>query len=1043
MKNPAWGVAPLLFLSGVCALVFQVAWFREFRLVFGASTAASAAVLAIFMGGLGLGNALLGKRADRQARPLAFYALLELSVAITAAASPLLLDLVRTVYIALGGQLALGVAGATVVRLLLAALVLGVPTVLIGGTLPAAARAVTAVDDRQRRSAAMLYGANTLGAVAGAALSTFFLLERLGTRTTLWSACLVDTGVAAVAFAWSRGFAASAVVPATGKARAQPAREPIAEVQLPAGVIYAAAAVLGFAFFLMELVWYRMLGPLLGGSTFTFGLILSVALLGIGLGGAAYALLSPKIRAAPRGLMITCGLEAALIAIPFALGDRVAIWTALLHDASLHGFAREVLGWTIVASIVVLPAALVSGYQFPLLVALLGRGNTDVGKQIGLAVAWNTAGAILGSLAGGFGLLPLLTAPGVWRAVVVLTVLLGAWLLRFSLPARGKGKALLLPGGILAAALAAIFWPGPSAVWRHSAIGAGRARVRASSANDLHAWENDQKSKILWEAEGIESSVAIAAAHGLTFIVNGKPDGNAIDDAPTQIMLGLVGGLRHAEPKTALVVGLGTGETAGAVAAIASVQRVDVVELEPALDEMARRCAAVNYDVLHHRKVRRIYNDAREVLLTTPQRYDLIISEPSNPYRNGIASLFTREFYRASRDRLRPGGLFLQWLQGYEVDRRTVRSVCATLRSVYAEVEIWQTSHNDMLLVAAERPIAWMPAVLRQRIHEEPFRSALTRVWRGIDLEGVLAHYVGSCAMVDAFIAQAPAGQNTDDRNEIEYGFARTLGREGLFDVAELRVLAKAVGAQRPPPLAAGVDWERVERQRRANDAAFRQQLPAEENLSPIEKSHRRTMELWAARDWSGAIAAWDSQRWPPQTLLEFAMLGYACAMQGDARALALAERLADFQPAEADAIRGIYLAERKQYAESAAAIAAALTRMRQDPWALPEIVGAALDFAALLSALDATQAPRLFAAVQEPFAVGCADVHRRLMACRIVAGFAPFEAARRIAALEPDIPWTASFLKLRWQVYARTGNPLSGRAGDDLEAFHAAAESP
>ena len=152
----------------------------------------------------------------------------------------------------------------------------------------------------------------------------------------------------------------------------------------------------------------------------------------------------------------------------------------------------------------------------------------------------------------------------------------------------------------------------------------------------------------------------------------------------------------------------------------------------------------------------------------------------------------------------------------------------------------------------------------------------------------------------------------------------------------------------------------RVRRQRRAGDAAFRQRLAAESNLTPLEQSHRRTMELWAAGDWAGAIAAWDAQHWPPQGPLEFAMLGYACAQQGDDRALALAERLGDFQPAEADAIRGIYFAAQKQYAESAAAIAAALTRLRQDPWALPEIVSGALDFAAILSVLDAAQAPRL-----------------------------------------------------------------------------------
>ena len=172
-------VAGLLFLSGMCALIFQVSWFREFRLLFGASTAASSAVLAVFMGGLGIGNAVWGKRADRARSPLALYALLELSIALAAAASPLLIGALHGIYIAMGGQLGLGFPAATAVRLAISALVLGVPTFLMGGTLPAAVRAVTVGADRQRRGAALLYGMNTLGAVAGALGSTFFALEFL------------------------------------------------------------------------------------------------------------------------------------------------------------------------------------------------------------------------------------------------------------------------------------------------------------------------------------------------------------------------------------------------------------------------------------------------------------------------------------------------------------------------------------------------------------------------------------------------------------------------------------------------------------------------------------------------------------------------------------------------------------------------------------------------------------------------------------------------------------------------------------------------
>ncbi len=192
-------VAAILFGSGLSALVYQIAWQREFRLVFGSSTAASAAVLTIFIGGMGAGSLLLGRRADAHPRPLRLYAALELGVAVTAAFTPPLLDLARATYLRLGGALALGFAGATVLRLGLAALVLAAPTLLMGGTLPAAVRAVQSDADARRRTVGLLYGANTLGAVTGSVLSTFWLLERLGTRATLWSACAANAAVALAA----------------------------------------------------------------------------------------------------------------------------------------------------------------------------------------------------------------------------------------------------------------------------------------------------------------------------------------------------------------------------------------------------------------------------------------------------------------------------------------------------------------------------------------------------------------------------------------------------------------------------------------------------------------------------------------------------------------------------------------------------------------------------------------------------------------------------------------------------------------------------
>ncbi|MGH9400263.1 MAG: fused MFS/spermidine synthase, partial [Thermoanaerobaculia bacterium] len=385
-------VAPLLFVSGLTSLVYQVAWTRELRLIFGFSTAASAAVVAIFLGGLGLGSWLLGRRADQASRPVVFYGKLELAIAASAAATPGLVWLVRHAYIALGGSFALGLPAGTAARLLLSSVVLCVPTVLMGGTLPAATRAVETAEDASRRHLAILYGANTLGATVGAAVSTFWLLEILGTRATLWLACLVN---AAVGLAALRIGKAIAVRPEGEGAQAEAAgghSSPLLRFVL------GAALVAGFAFAAMEIVWYRMLGPLLGGSTYTFGLILAVALLGIGLGAAAYGHFGRGRQATLAAFATTCGFEALCLAVPYALGDRVALFAALARPMGSFGFLGSVWSWTQVAGVVVLPAAFVAGIQFPLLVALVGRGSENVGRHVGAVYAWNTLGAIVGSL---------------------------------------------------------------------------------------------------------------------------------------------------------------------------------------------------------------------------------------------------------------------------------------------------------------------------------------------------------------------------------------------------------------------------------------------------------------------------------------------------------------------------------------------------------------------------------------------------------------------------------------------------------------------
>ena len=1028
------------------ALIYQVAWMRELRLIFGFSTAASAAVLAIFMGGLGLGGWFLGRRADTAGNPLAFYGRLELAVAGSAALTPLWVWLVREAYIALGGTLRLGLVGGTLVRLLLSAVVLSVPTVLMGGTLPAATRAVETDKDARRRFLALLYGSNALGAVAGTLLSTFLLLESLGTRGTLWLACAVNALVGFLAVRLSRP------APAPANERAGPAEKDTRRERkvagpppalpsvagTPRGFVLGAAAVVGFAFFLMELVWYRMLAPLMGGSTYTFGLILAVALAGIGAGSAAYGFLARGRAATLPGFAATCALEALCLAVPYALGDSVAILAARMAPGGAFGFAGYVASWSVVAAIVVFPAALVAGLQFPLLIGLLGKGRERVGADVGSAYAWNTVGGIVGSLAGGFGLLPLLSATGTWIFVVGLLCALGllALLVSRRSGSSGRRREALLPIGAAAASLLLLTAPGPTAAWRHGAIGAGRLDLRGLSPNALRGWVRDRRRQLVWQADGRESSVALLKKdNGYAFAIAGKVDGSARGDAGTQVMGGLIGAALHPDPRRALVIGLGTGETAGWSAAVPGIERVDVVELEPVVLRVARDCAPANRSVLSNPKVRIAIGDAREYLLTSRETYDFIFSEPSNPFRAGISSLFTEDFYRAVRARLGPKGIFLQWLQTYEVDRGTVQTVYATLSAVFPEVETWYTMAGDLLLVATAQPIAYEAERLSKRLRQEPFASAMENIWRVAGIEGFLSHYVAQASFARASAAEGRAARNTDDRNIIEFAFARSLGHKVSFDIAEVRRVTRERGQDRPP-VSGAVDWRAVDRWRVARATSEGAAPAADAGLTAeaLQQALVQKSYIQGRRDM--ILGDWRLRPWEPVGSLEELILADALAEEGDERAEAYIARVRGPHPVEADLVLARLRWRQKRSPEAVEALVRAFVRCREDPWPMPIVIQMAFPIALDLAASNDRFALALCDALASPFSVALLDDERHVALLGVASRVDAARYARVLREMEPNVPWQWGILKLRARAYEETGDPRAALARRELKEF-------
>jgi spermidine synthase len=741
-----------------------------------------------------------------------------------------------------------------------------------------------------------------------------------------------------------------------------------------------------------------------------------MALLGIGAGGLLYGVAAGDRPASLRLFALTCAIEAVVIIVPFAMGDGIAILASLLRQLSLFGFAGQVAGWAVICAIVVLPAGIVSGFQFPLLIALLGRGRTGVGTDAGYAYAWNTLGAIGGSIAGGFGLLPLLTAPGAWRAAAATMVVLSGVTIIVSF-SRKERLAFTAAALAIAATLLMIVPHGPTAVWRHSPIGAGRSSFAGFSRMDLEKNIRLQRRTTVWEAEGIESSVAMSNANGLNFIVNGKVDGHATGDAATQVMSGLLGAIMHPQPKTSLVIGLGTGSTAGWLSLIPTMEKVDVAELEPVIRHVAEVCRPVNAAALERPNVNLIYGDAREILLTGKDRYDIIFSEPSNPYRAGIASLFTQEFYAAAADRLESRGIFLQWVQAYDITGPTLATIYRTLTSVFPHVQTWQTRPGDLLLIGSMEEQAIDGAAIRTRIEQEPYRSALRATWLVHDLEGLLAHHVASSGFPRALLAGTWGDINTDDRNQIEFGFARSVGTTGI-DINQILRLASDGGFH--PPVISGsgpLDWTRVQ---------------AHRNASLIVGTATQAAPS-VIHDDAGAEDAFFS-------ISSSIRSGLHAAAAGDEAASNYAERLESFAPRDAGVIRASLFATTRRHEDAERELSSVLLNLRSVPWITNEAMQIALGVVVQLAGTSPEAAARLRELVSEPFSVSLAEEQRRQLLLQIApmidrspCGPMMMEA---LVSLEPHVPWNEQVLTERARCYESRSHRLRHVARRDRERY-------
>lgn len=699
----------LTVLTGFTGLVYQVTWQKYLATLLGSHAEATAAVLGIFLGGMSAGYALFGnvtrRLAERAetgggpARLLLVYGVVEASIGLYALLFPWLFRAVQALALAIPHP-SPGVGFGFDVFLSL--LLLGPPTILMGGTIPFLTQGLARSVNDATRLHALVYAFNTAGAFAGALAAGFFLVTWLGL-----SGVLVAMGVA--------NLAAGGIFVALdlrGRAIAPFGESGGAPRTVEGFAGYAAVALLtGFSMMTLETVLIRIGGLAFGSSEFTFAMVVACFVLCIALGSFAVSAL-PRI---PRSLLLVnqCLLVLLLLGlyflIPMAPYGAHAL-RALFAQVTEAFYPFYLAGFLGILCAIALPV-LLSGATLPLLFHHLRRKVDDLGAVAGRLYAWNTVGSLLGALLGGYVFLFWFDLHHVYR-IAVAALVAGVGILAFLLyggrrPARAGALALVPAGAFaLAAAVALVSLDG----WRpdNLSMGAFRARYALPYTFDGHAKfiENWWRSgpRIIFYEDDPTMTVAISEAPWgndilRSLMVNGKPDSATEGDAPTQGLLGLLPALFADDPRRAFVIGYGTGITVGELASLESIEEVTVAEISAGVIHAAPLFDFANGNASTSPKVRVVRSDAYRALLRTDDRFDVIASAPSNPWVTGIEMLFSREFLRAARDRLTPGGVYAQWFQQYEIDDDSVALVLRTYASVFEHVSVWYGTGPDLLLL--------------------------------------------------------------------------------------------------------------------------------------------------------------------------------------------------------------------------------------------------------------------------------------------------------------------------------------------------------
>jgi predicted membrane-bound spermidine synthase len=744
----------LFTLSGFTGLIYESIWSHYLKLFLGAASFAQSFVLAAFMGGMALGAWIASRASKRIVNLLAVYGWIEAAIGLAALVfheafvwlTQISLD---SVIPALGSPLTVEIYKYTLCGVLI------VPqTVLLGMTFPLMSGAVIRRSpEASGHHLAMLYFTNSIGAAAGALAAAFLLLGWMGMPGTMRMAGLLNLALAAVVLAVARAGEPKppAAVPAAGAA---PASAYLVRLFL------AAAFVTGAASFIYEIAWIRMLSLVLGSSFQAFELMLSAFITGLALGGLwirrRIDTIADPVRFA--GIVqLAMGLAALATIFVYHQSFDWMAWVLHVLQRGEEAYPLFNLFSHAIAFAVMLPATFLAGMTLPLFTHVLMRGGHGE-RAIGQIYSANTLGAIAGVLVAVHVLVP---ESGVKLTLVLgaaADILLGAWLLRYSQAAfrRAHAFAALIVGMLAASATAR------AGVLEQERLSSGVFRYGRVARAD---------SEVFFYRDGKTASVAVQrdGSNRVAIITNGKPDASIqmdpnaepSHDEYTMVVAAALPLLMKPDATRYANIGFGSGLTAEMLLSHSGPREVDTIEIEPAMVSGARSFIPRVIRPYRDRRSNIVIEDAKSFFARHGKRYDVIISEPSNPWVNGVANLFTTEWYRDVKRYLAPGGLLVQWLQTYEFNDRLLGSILMALNENFSDYEIYETNAVDLILVAVAEGSVPRPGPLP--VKEAAFMDQLKRL--GITrAEEIAAMSVGTKSVIAPLFSPLASPVNSDYR---------------------------------------------------------------------------------------------------------------------------------------------------------------------------------------------------------------------------------------------------------------------------------------